>query len=118
MGDEPGKLDEDRQQIQGLIFLNDSAELHSLLGELEEKVRNYLSSAAQYEQAARMEPSGQDILNWGAELLLHQTFAPAIEVFFPESARLHNGLGIVFYGAGQTDGRRAHNPARTAAVSG
>jgi tetratricopeptide (TPR) repeat protein len=107
--DEVGKLVEARQQIQRLISLNDSAELHSLLGEVEEKSRNYLSSAAQYEQAARMEPSEQNILNWGAELLLHQTFAPAIEVFkagterFPESAQLHNGLGIAFYGAGQTD---------------
>ena len=107
--DEAGKLSEARQQIQRLISLNDSAELHSLLGEVEEKSRNYLSSAAHYEQAARMEPSEQNILNWGAELLLHQTFAPAIEVFkagtqrFPESAELHNGLGIAFYGAGQTD---------------
>jgi tetratricopeptide (TPR) repeat protein len=107
--DEAGKLDEARQQIQRLISLSDSAELHSLLGEVEEKSRNYLSSAAQYEQAARMEPSEQNILDWGAELLLHQTFAPAIEVFkagtqrFPESAQLHNGLGIAFYGAGQTD---------------
>jgi tetratricopeptide (TPR) repeat protein len=107
--DETGKLDEARQQIQRLISLHDSAELHSLLGEVEEKSRNYLSSAAQYEQATRLEPSEQNILNWGAELLLHQTFAPAIEVFkagtqrFPGSAQLHDGLGIAFYGAGQTD---------------
>lgn len=107
--DQTGKLDEARQQLEHLISLQDSAELHSLLGEVEEKSRNYLPSAAQYEQAARMEPSEQNILNWGAELVLHQTFAPAIEVFragtqrFPKSAQLHNGLGIAFYGAGQTD---------------
>jgi tetratricopeptide (TPR) repeat protein len=107
--DQTGKLDEARHQLQRLIGLHDSAELHSLLGEVEEKSRNYLASAAQYEQSARMEPSEQNILNWGAELLLHQTFAPAIEVFkagtqrFPESAQLNNGMGIAFYGAGQTD---------------
>jgi tetratricopeptide (TPR) repeat protein len=107
--EESGRLDEARQQLQHLISTNDSAELHSLLGEVEEKARNYLVSAAQYEQAARMEPSEQNILNWGAELLLHQTFAPAIEVFkagaqrFPGSAQLQNGLGVAFYGAGQTD---------------
>jgi tetratricopeptide (TPR) repeat protein len=56
-----------------------------------------------------MEPSEQNIFNWGAELVLHQTFAPAIEVFkagtqrFPSSAQLQNGLGIALYGAGQTD---------------
>lgn len=106
--EETGQYDDARQQLRKLISLHDSAELHSLLGETEEKSRNYLSSAAQYEQAARMDPSEQNILNWGAELLLHQTFAPAIEVFkagterFPQSAQLHNGLGIAFYGAGQT----------------
>jgi len=103
------RFDEAREQLQKLITLQDSAELHSLLGEVEEKSRNYVASAAQYEQAARMEPSEQNILNWGAELLLHQTFVPAIEVFkagtqrFPQSAQLHNGLGIAFYGAGQID---------------
>jgi len=103
-------FDEAREQLRKLITLQDSAELHSLLGEVEEKSRNYVASAAQYEQAARMEPSEQNILNWGAELLLHQTFVPAIEVFkagtqqFPQSAQLQNGLGIAFYGVGQIDG--------------
>ena len=107
--EQSGELAEARERIQGLISLRDSAELHSLLGEVEEKSRAYLTSAKQYEQAARMEPSEQNVLNWGAELLLHQTFAPAIEVFqagtqrFPQSAPLHNGLGIAFYGAGQLD---------------
>jgi len=104
-----GTLDEAREQLQRLISLRDSAELHNLLGEVEEKSKDYLASAAQYEQAARMDPNEQNMLNWGAELLLHQTFAPAIEVFkagtqsFPQSAQLHDGLGIAFYGAGQMD---------------
>ncbi len=107
--DQSDRLDEAREQIQRLISLRDSAELHSLLGEVEEKSKDYLVSAAQYEQAARMEPNEQNMLNWGAELLLHQTFVPAIEVFksgtqrFPQSAQLHDGLGIAFYGAGQMD---------------
>jgi len=104
-----GQFNEASEQLHKLINLHDSAELHSLLGEVEEKSRNYLSSAAQYEQAARMDPSEQNILNWGAELLLHQTFTAAIEVFkagtvrFPQSAQLHDGLGIALYGAGKTD---------------
>ena len=107
--DEAGRLDEARQQLQRLISLRDSAELHGVLGEVEEKSQNYLASAAQYEQAARMDPSEQNILNWGAELLLHQTFAPAVEVFkagtqrYPQSGQLYNGLGIALYGEGQTD---------------
>jgi tetratricopeptide (TPR) repeat protein len=41
--------------------------------------------------------------------LLHQTFAPAVEVFkagaqhYPQSAQMYNGLGIALYGEGQTD---------------
>jgi tetratricopeptide (TPR) repeat protein len=117
-----GRLDEAREQLQRLISLRNSAELHSLLGEVEEKSKDYLSSAAQYEQAARMDPNEQNMLNWGAELLLHQTFAPAIEVFkaatqrFPQSAQLHDGLGIAFYGAGQMD-EAAHALLRASALT-
>ncbi len=104
-----GRLDEAREQLQRLVILRDSAELHSLLGEVEEKSHNYVSSVKEYEQAAHIDPNGQSMLNWGVELLLHQTFVPAIEVFkagtqrFPQFAQLHNGLGIAFYGAGQMD---------------
>jgi tetratricopeptide (TPR) repeat protein len=107
--EQTGQLEEARQQLQKLISARDSAELRGLLGEVEEKLRNYVSSAAQYEQAVHMDPSEENVLNWGAELLLHQTFVAAIEVFkagterFPQSAQLHNGLGIAFYGAGQMD---------------
>ena len=107
--EQSGKLEESRQQLQKLIALRDSAELHSLLGEVEEKSHNYISSVQQYEKAARMEPSEWNIFNWGAELLLHQTFVPAVEVFragtqrFPQSAQLNNGLGIALYGADQMD---------------
>src|SRR5438309_611838 len=79
--EQTGQLAKARQQLQQLISERDSAELHGLLGEVEEKLRNYVSSAAQYEQAVHMEPSEENILNWGAELLLHQTFVAAIEVF-------------------------------------
>jgi tetratricopeptide (TPR) repeat protein len=107
--DQLGRIDESREQLQQLLTLRDSAELHSLLGEVEEKAHHYISSAGEYEQAAHMDPSEQNMLNWGAELLLHQTFSPAIEVFktgtqrYPRSAQLHDGLGIAFYGAGQID---------------
>jgi tetratricopeptide (TPR) repeat protein len=107
--DQIGRLDEAREQLQRLVTLRDSAELHSLLGEVQEKSHNYVSSVKEYEQAAHIDPNGQNMFNWGVELLLHQTFVPAIEVFkagtqrFPQSAQLHNGLGIAFYGAGQMD---------------
>ena len=104
-----GDLEKARGRLQELIRVSDTAELHVLLGEVEENARHYLASAAQYEQAARMDPSENNILAWGTELLLHQTFEPAVEVFkaglarYPRSYRLETGLGIASYGLGQFD---------------
>lgn len=104
-----GNLDAARQQLKSLLPAHNSADLHSLLGEIEEKQKNYLASAQQYEKAARMDPSEQNIFDWGTELLLHQTFDPAVEVFkaglekFPQSFRLQVGYGIALYGLGHFD---------------
>src|SRR5207237_2477962 len=86
--EQSGQLQEAHQHLRQLLTLRNTAELHSLLAEVEEKLQDYVSSAAQYEQAARLDPNEQNILNWGAELLLHQTFAPAIEVFKAGTQRL------------------------------
>ncbi len=107
--EQTGNLEKARGLLQELIKVSDTAELHALLGEVEEKAKNYLASATQYEQAARMDPSENNILAWGTELLLHQTFEPAVEVFkaglarYPRSYRLEAGLGIALYGLGQFD---------------
>jgi tetratricopeptide (TPR) repeat protein len=113
-----GNLEEARERVRALIRIKDSADLHSLLGEIEEKSKDYLASAAQYEQAVRMDPSEQNIFDWGTELLLHQTFEPAVDVFkggsahFPRSTRLQMGLGIALYGLGHfDDGARAFSQA-------
>jgi tetratricopeptide (TPR) repeat protein len=104
-----GHLKEARQQVQALIKIGDKAELHSLLGEIEEKDKNYLEAAREYEKAAQMDPSEANVFAWGTELLLHQTFEPAIAVFhaglqrFPQSERLQLGLGIALYGSSRFD---------------
>lgn len=105
--DKSGNLEQARNEIHGLIRTRDSADLHSLLGEIEEKSKNYLAAAKEYEKAVQMDPSEQNILDWGTELLFHQTFKPAVEVFssglarFPQSNRLQLGLGIALYGDGR-----------------
>lgn len=104
-----GRIDEARLQLQKLLKLQDTGELHSLLGEVEEKAKNYVAAARQYELSARLDPSESNIFNWGAELLLHQTLEPAIAVFkaglerYPQSIRLYIGLGIAYYGRGRFD---------------
>ena len=106
---EAGQYAEAGEVLHKLMQMHDQPELHSLLADVDEKAHRYLESAAEYERAARMDPTEQNIFNWGAELLLHQTFAPAVEVFkaglehYPDSTQLRNGLGIAWYGAGQTE---------------
>jgi tetratricopeptide (TPR) repeat protein len=98
-----GMRKEARQQIQDLLKRKDTAELHDLLGEIEEASGNYVVAANEYQRAAHMDPSESNIYHWGSELLLHQTLNPAIEVFsegvkrYPNSPRLAVGLGLALY---------------------
>ena len=106
---ETGRLPEARGQIQELLKQKDTAELHNLLAEVEEKAGNYVAAVNQYELAAHMDPSESNLFDWGAEFLLHQTPNPAIEVFaqglkrYPNSPRLAVGLGLALYLRGSYD---------------
>ena len=97
---ETGRLPEARGQIQELLKQKDTAELHNLLAEVEEKAGNYVAAVNQYELAAHMDPSESNLFDWGSELLVHQTPNPAIVVFsegvkrYPSSPRLALGLGL------------------------
>ena len=100
---------EARAQIKALLAKDDTAELHNLLGEVEEKAGNYLAAAGEYERAAHLEASEKNIFDWGSELLLHQALDPALEVFrhgverYPTSAKMQIGLGLALYARGQYD---------------
>ena len=98
-----------RKHLRATIERQETAELHDLLAEVEEKSGNFLEAAKEFERAAHMEPSEKHIFDWGVELLLHQTFEPAIKVFrsgvgrYPSSAKLWIGLGIAHYSRGHYD---------------
>jgi tetratricopeptide (TPR) repeat protein len=104
-----GRLAGARQQIQLLLKLKNTAELHNLLGEVEEKGGNFVQAANEYELAAHADPSESNLFDWGSELLLHRTLAPAIEVFqnavrrYPASPRLAIGFGMALYAHGNYD---------------
>ncbi|HEX5413245.1 MAG TPA: tetratricopeptide repeat protein [Terriglobia bacterium] len=106
---EAGMWAEARQQLQGLLKVRDTAELHDLMGEVEERSGNYVAAANEYQRAAHMDPSESNIFDWGSELLLHQTLNPAVEVFsegvkrYPDSSRLAVGMGLSLYWSGQYD---------------
>jgi len=98
-----------RQIIHDLLKHQDTAELHNLLGHVEEKEGNFVVAANEFEAAAHKDPSESNLFDWASELLLHRTLEPAIEVFrnaaerYPASARLAIGLGIAYYSRGIYD---------------
>ena len=104
-----GRLSDARQLIHNLAKRKDTAELHNLLGEVEEKDGHFVAAANELEIAAHMEPSENNVFDWGSELLIHQTLEPAIEVFrqgaerYPDSPRMAIGLGMAYYSLGKYD---------------
>lgn len=103
------RLKEARQQVQDLIRRKDTAELHNLLGQIEEKDGQFVAAANEFEIAAHADPSESNLFDWASELLLHRTLEPAIEVFrqasvrYPSSPRLAIGLGVALYSRGKYD---------------
>jgi tetratricopeptide (TPR) repeat protein len=104
-----GRLTEARQMIHDLVKLKNTAELHNLLGQVEEKDGNFVAAVNEFETAAHLDPSESNLFDWASELLVHRTLEPAIEVFrqsterYPDSSRLAMGLGMAYYSLGKYD---------------
>ena len=104
-----GHWKEARQVVHDLLERKNTAELHNLLAEIEEKDGNFVIAASEFETAAHMDPSESHLFDWGSELLVHRTLEPSIEVFrqaterYPQSSRLAVGLGMALYSLGKYD---------------
>jgi tetratricopeptide (TPR) repeat protein len=104
-----GHLVQARQLAQSLLQQSNTSELHNLLGQIDEKDGKFLPAANEFEAAAHMDPSEQNLFDWGSEFLLHRTYEPAIDVFdkatqlHPNSPRLLIGLGMALYSRGKYD---------------
>lgn len=104
-----GKPELARQTVHGLLKTKDTAELHNLLGDIEEKDGKYVAAANEFEMAAHQDPSESNLFDWASELLVHRTLEPAIEIFrksaerYPNSPRMAIGLGIALYSRGNYD---------------
>jgi len=104
-----GRLVEARQVVQTLLRTKDTGELHDLLGQIEEKDGKYVAAVKEFQIAAHMDPSEDNLFDWGGELLLHRTYELAIEVFeqaaqrYPNSPRVMSGLGMARYSRGKYD---------------
>ncbi len=105
-----GDYEHARKDVRSLLAQDKSgqekAELHHLLGEVDEKVGNPLEAVREYQRAAELNPSESNLFDWGAELLTHRAVEPALEVFtngnrlFPRSVRMLSALGASWYARG------------------
>jgi len=83
--------------------------LHNLLGQIYEKQGKFVEAANEFEAAAHLEPTEENMFAWGSEMLLHRTYEPAITIFqraselFPKSPRILIGLGLALYSRGIYD---------------
>jgi tetratricopeptide (TPR) repeat protein len=104
---ETGRLGEARQQVQRWLAKKDVAELHNLLGDVEQGAGNLTAAAGEYQRAAHADPTEEHLFDWGDNLLQLRAYEPATEVFqagiarHPQSARLRAGLGIALYSRGE-----------------
>ena len=104
-----GRLDEARQIVDKLLGERDRGELHNLLAQIDEKQDKFVDAANEYAIAAHLDPTEENLFDWGSEALLHATYDPAIAIFqaavgrYPNSARLQVGLGLSFYSRDKFD---------------
>ena len=104
-----GDFSKARDHVQALLAKEDNADLHRLLGELDERLSDPLDAVREDEKAVRLDPSEQNYFQWGSELLLHRAVQPAVEVFnegakaHPKSERMLAALGAAFFAGGHND---------------
>lgn len=98
-----------REHVQHLLAHKDDAEMHRMLGELDEELGDSLQAVREDERAVEIDPSEENYFQWGSELLLHRAVEPAIDVFgksvkaYPKSARALEALGAALFAAGRND---------------
>jgi len=104
-----GDFSRAREHARRLLAIKESADLHRLAGELEEKLSDPLAAVHEFEQAVRMDPNEQNYFEWGSELLLHRAVWQAQEVFqegaeaYPKSARMLTALGTALFSSALYD---------------
>ena len=106
---ETGNLIQARRQIQSMIAGRDTAELHNLLGDVEERAGKPVDAATQYQVAAQMEPNEKNLSAWANHLLRYRAFDAALDIYrrgvemYPKSSPLQVGLGVAYYSRSQYD---------------
>jgi tetratricopeptide (TPR) repeat protein len=98
-----------REHVARLLAQRPSANLHSMEGELDEKLGDPLSAVREFQEAASEDPSEENFFTWGSELLLHRAIWQAKEVFdegtrlYPDSARMLTARGAALFASAMYD---------------
>jgi tetratricopeptide (TPR) repeat protein len=101
-----GDYSQAREQVRETLKRQDKAELHRLLGEIDERMNDPLGAVREYELAVRRDPSEPNYFALGAELLYHRAIGPAVQVLMqgsrshPQSPRLLMGLAAALFARG------------------
>lgn len=115
--DQPGKAPHTAEDsvppteasLRASLAKQETADARFELAEIEEREGHPLEAVRDYERAAQMQPTEPHLFAWGAELLLHRAFAPAVDVFskgrglYPQSVRMELGLGAAMYAQGSKE---------------
>ena len=64
-----------------ILKKQNTGELHSLLGQIDKKDGKFVAAANDFEAAAHLDPTEDNLFDWGSEMLLHRTYEPAIAIF-------------------------------------
>lgn len=106
-----GELESARRQIQQMLLRTESARLHSLLGEIDDRSADYVEAAKQYHRAAEIDPTESNIFDLATFLLQHKKYVgfldDSIKFFrygvaqFPKSSQMMVGLGVALYASEQ-----------------
>jgi tetratricopeptide (TPR) repeat protein len=110
---EAGDLEAAQHQVEQLLNKSDTAKLHSLLAEVDDRRGAYVDAAKEYHRAAELEPSESNIFDLATFLLQHKKYVgfldDSIKFFrygvaqFPRSSQMMVGLGVALYANNQYD---------------
>jgi tetratricopeptide (TPR) repeat protein len=95
-----GNASEACDHVRRLLARKETAELHRMEGNLDEKLGDPLSAVQAFQEATRMDPSEENYFGWGSELLIHRAVWQAKEVFdegakrYPQSVRMLTARGV------------------------
>ncbi|MDQ2834842.1 MAG: tetratricopeptide repeat protein [Acidobacteriota bacterium] len=98
-----GDLVQARDLVRRLLLRKNTADLHRIAGEIDEKMDDPLAAVREQAEAVRLDPSERNYFGWGSELLLHRAVWQAVEVFragakaYPKSERTLTALGTALF---------------------